>query len=157
MTPDWPAGRYNRGVKIASLVLIAFTLAACSRTAIDNKDAVKAAMIEYLNANSKETGLDPARMDVNVNAVTFDRDQARATVSFTVKGTDAGMTLNYTLGRDGNKWVVTGKDAAAGPHPIAGPQTGAAPEASPLPDIPLPGQQGKLPAGHPAVDSGSKK
>jgi hypothetical protein len=78
--------------------------------------------------------------------VAFERDQARATVSFTVKGTDSGMQMNYTLGRQGNKWVVTGKDAAAGPHPIAGPQDA-------VPTIPLPGQQGALPDGHPPVES----
>ena len=154
MIPNQPSGRYNRDVKTASLVLTALTLAACSRIDIDNKDAVKAAMVEYLASRTKETGLDPQRMDITVSAVAFERDVARATVAFTVKGTDAGMSLNYTLDRSGNKWVVRGKqDAAAAPHPIAGPQTGAAPEASPLPAIPLPGQQGTLPAGHPPVDS----
>jgi len=135
---------------------VALLLAACSKSDIDNKEAVKAAMVEYLNSHSKETGLDPQRMDISVNAVAFERDQARATVAFTVKGTDAGMQMNYTLARDGNKWAVTGKDGT-GPHPIAGPQTGAAPDASPLPAIPLPGQQGKLPAGHPAVNPGTTK
>ena len=136
---------------------MALMLAACSRSAIDNKDAVKAAMVEYLNSRSKETGLDPQRMDINVNAVAFERDLARATVSFTVKGTDAGMQMNYTLDRSGDKWVVRGKsDATTGPHPITGPQTGAAPEPSPLP-IPLPGTQPALPAGHPAVVPSSKK
>ena len=149
------------GVKKACLVSVAaLMLAACSRTNIENKDAVKAAMVEYLTSHSNETGLDPARMDINVSAVAFERDVARATVAFTVKGTDTGMQLNYTLGRQGNKWVVTGKDAAAGPHPIAGPPAGEAPgpvkEASPLP-MPLPGTQGALPAGHPAVNPGPAK
>jgi len=143
-------------VKIACLICVALMLAACSRSDIDNKEAVKAAMVEYLNSHSKETGLDPSGMDITVNAVAFERDQARATVAFTVKGTDAGMQMNYTLARDGNKWKVTGKDGT-GPHPIAGPQTGAAPGASPLPPIPLPGQQGTLPAGHPAVNPGTTK
>ena len=159
MIPNRQSGGYNRDVKTASLVLMALMLAACSRTDINNKDAVKAAMIVYLSSRTKETGLDPARMDINVNAVAFERDVAHATVSFAVKGTDSGMSLNYTLDRSGDKWVVRGKqDAATGsPHPVAGPQTGDAPEASPLPAIPLPGQQGRLPAGHPAVDSSSKK
>jgi len=146
------------GVKKAWLALLLLTLAACSKTDIDNKDAVKAAMVEYLSAHSKETGLDPSRMDISVNAVAFERDTARATVSFTVKGTDSGMQLNYTLERSGNKWVVKGKDATTGPHPIAGPQEGAEPSpASPLPNIPLPGQQGTLPAGHPPVSPGQLK
>lgn len=136
---------------------MALMLAACSRNDIDNKEAVRAAMAEYLTSRTAETGLDPQRMDINVDAVAFERDVARATVSFTVKGTDSGMQLNYTLDRKGNKWVVRGKqDATAGPHPVAGPQTGAAPEA-PAISIPLPGQQGKLPEGHPPVDSSPKK
>lgn len=126
-------------MKTACLVLCALTLAACSRKDIDNKDAVKAAIVEYLSARSKETGLDPQRMDINVNAVAFERDTARATVSFTVKGTDSGMQLNYTLARSGNKWVVKSKDATTGPHPLAEPQSGV------------------LPEGHPPVGAGSKK
>ena len=141
-------------MKIACLICVALLLAACSKSDIDNKEAVKAAMVEYLNSHSKETGLDPQRMDISVNAVAFERDQARATVAFTVKGTDAGMQMNYTLARDGNKWAVTGKDGT-GPHPIAGPQKGT--EVDVLPSIPLPGQQGKLPEGHPAVNPGTTK
>jgi len=155
MIPKQPIGRYNRGVKKACLICLALLLAACSRKAIDNKEAVREAMIAYLNEHTKETGIDPTAMDVNVSAVAFERDTARATVAFTVKGTGSGMQMNYTLAREGNKWVVTGKDSAAGPHPIAGPQTGAAPEASPI-TIPLPGQQGTLPAGHPAVPGTTK-
>jgi len=144
------------GVKKAWLVFVAaLLLAACSRTNIDNKDAVKAAIVEYLTSHSKETGLDPASMDINVSAVAFESDVARATVAFTVKGTSSGMQLNYTLGRKGDKWVVTGKDAS-GPHPITGATTGDAPGASPLP-MPLPGTQGALPAGHPAVNPGTAK
>ncbi len=136
-------------MKKAWLVLFALTLAACSRKDIDNKDAVKAAVVEYLSSRSKETGLDPQRMDIHVNAVAFERDTARATVSFTVKGTDAGMQLNYTLERSGNKWIVKSKDSTTGPHPLAEPQSGTPPAP--------PGAQGALPEGHPPLDSGSKK
>ena len=130
---------------LASLALL---LAACSNKDINTKEAVREAMVEYLGSTSKSTGIDPSAMDVNVSAVAFERDTARATVAFTVKGTDSGMQMNYTLQRKGDKWVVTGKDSTSGPHPIAGPQTGS--EAAP-PSAPT------LPQGHPPVDSGTKK
>lgn len=133
-------------MKKAWPLLIALTLAACSRKDIDNKDAVKAAIVEYLSSRTKETGLDPDRMDINVSAVAFERDTARATVSFAVKGTGSGMQLNYTLERKGNKWAVKSRDATTGPHPLAEPLSGAAS-----------GAQGALPEGHPPVDAGSKK
>ena len=39
-------------------------------------------MIEYLEKNKSATGIDPSAMDVAVDAVQFERDTARATVSF---------------------------------------------------------------------------
>lgn len=138
MIPNCLRYRYNRDVKKALLVSLALIAAACSKADIDNKDAVRAAMIDYLDAQTKQTGLDPATMDINVNAVAFERDTARATVSFLIKGTQSGMQMNYTLTRSGNKWQVTGKDTASGPHPIVAP-----------------GDAPGLPAGHPpTVESG---
>ena len=103
-------------------------------------------MISYLETNKAATGLDPAAMDVRVDAVQFERDTARATVSFLIKGSDQGMQGNYTLTRDGNKWGnVKRQNLTAAPHgvePVGGappPATGAAPAPGPAPD------QGKAP------------
>jgi len=96
----------------------------------------------------------------------IERDTARATVSFLVKGTTNGMQGNYTLTRQGDKWGgVTRQSMTAAPHGVE-PVGGAAPPATgaaPAPDqgktailpVPLPGQQQQLPAGHPPV-SGTK-
>ena len=124
-------------------------------------------MVEYLETNKAATGLDPAAMDVKVDAVQFERDTARATVSFLIKGTSQGMQGNYTLTRDGNKWgKVTRQNITAAPHgvePVGGaapPATGAAPAPdqgkAPLLPVPLPGTQQQLPAGHPPVPAGTK-
>jgi hypothetical protein len=75
-------------------------------------------------------------MDVDVVAMTFERDTARATVAFKVKNGDAGMQLNYTLDRKDDKWVVQPRQESGGGH-------GAV-----LPDG-TPG--GQLPPGHPAT------
>jgi len=153
-------------VKHALLVSATFVAAllgavACSNANIDNKDAVRAAMVEYLEKSKASTGIDPAAMDINVDAVQFERDTARATVSFLIKGSDQGMQGNYTLTRDGNKWGnVTRQNMTAAPHGV-GSVNEPAPAAVPQPEsgqesllpIPLPGQQQALPSGHPPVES----
>src|SRR4051812_37291556 len=102
-------GMYNRGVKRVALVLAALLLAACARKNIENKEAIRTAVVEYLSSRQAQTGLDMSTMDVNVLAMTFERDTARASVEFRVKNSDAGMQLNYTLDRKGDKWVVQPK------------------------------------------------
>lgn len=72
-------------------------------------------MVDYLKTTSASTGLDPNAMDVVINAVTFERDTAHASVSFLVKGTDQGMNMNYTLRREDDKWVVEGRQDATMP------------------------------------------
>lgn len=155
------------GVKFplsAMLTVAAMFCAACSSSNIDNKEAVKAAMVQYLESNKAATGLDPAAMDVNVDAVQFERDTARATVSFLIKGTSQGMQGNYTLSREGDHWGnVKRQNLTAAPHGgdvNQAPPTGAAPQGgdgkSPLIPVPLPGTQQELPAGHPPVPTGTK-
>jgi hypothetical protein len=85
----------------------------------------------------------------------FERDTARATVAFMIKGTDQGMRGNYTLTRTGDKWGnVTRQNLTAAPHDIEGPDQ----EKEPLLPV-IPGTAGKsqdLPAGHPPVPAGTK-
>ena len=82
-------------------------------------------------------------MDVVVNAVTFERDTAHASVSFVVKGSQEGMNMNYALRRDGDKWVVEGPQDAT--MPAHGFDAGEI----------EPGAE--MPAGHPAVgDAGEE-
>ena len=122
--------------RIVALVLTV-VLAACSRGNIENKDAVRQAVIDYLQSRKAQTGLDVSTMDVTVTAMQFERDVARATVSFTIKNTNQGMQKNYTLDRNGDKWVVRPETGGDG-HGVVLPPEGAAPT-------------GALPPGHPAV------
>ncbi len=135
-------------------------LAACSKD-IQNSDAVKQGVIDYLQERKSQTGLDMNLMQVDVVSVSFEKDQARATMMFRPKtGADAaGMQLAYTLHRKGNAWVVQpNNEAGANPHGGAG---GGEPSALPPnhPALPEGGAQppegGALPPGHPPV--GSKK
>jgi hypothetical protein len=145
-------------VKRLSLLSAALLLAACSRKDIQNPEAVRQAVIEDLKARQAKTGVDLSSMTVEVPSVTFNKDEARANVSFNPKGGQGGMQMPYTLTRKGDKWEVTERGA---PHATALPP-GA--EDQPLPAGhpsmgAIPGQSSgqstdsqSLPAGHPAVD-----
>jgi hypothetical protein len=80
-------------------------------------------------------------MDVNVMAMTFERDTARATVEFRVKNSEAGMQLNYTLDRKGDKWVVQARQDSGQGHGVVQPEA--------------PGVA--LPPGHPSVPVSPKQ
>ncbi len=122
------------------LAAVALLLAACGQKNIENKEAIRQAVVEYLNARQAQTGLDMSTMDVNVMAMTFERDTARATVEFRVKNGDGGMQINYTLDRKGDKWVVQARQDAGQGHGVVAPGSGTA----------SPGT-GQLPPGHPSI------
>ena len=129
--------RGNRCIigEVKRIVLTAgmLVLAACARKNIENKDAIRQAVVEYLSLRQSQTGLDVSAMDVNVTAMAFERDTARATVDFRVKNGEGGMQFNYTLDRKGDKWVVQARQDSGQAHGIV-----------------TPADKGDLPAGHPA-------
>lgn len=127
----------------------AILLAACAGD-IQNTEAVRQGVLEYLNARTAQTGLDMNLMQVTVSSVSFQGGtEARATVSFRPKGGGDGggpMTMNYTLDRKGSKWVVRGRtESGANPH-------GGTPQMAPVQPGTLP-PGGALPPGHPPVGS----
>ncbi len=112
-------------------------LCACNKDP-KTKEAVKQGVIEHLG---KGAGLDLSAMDVEVTAVSFAGEQAKATVNFRPKSTpDQGMQMNYTLESKGNKWIVMKKAGnSSSPHGDA--------TLAPAPGAPA----GDLPPGHPPV------
>ena len=158
-------------IGLVSLYVAAALLAACSKTNIDNQEALRSAMVDYLVKNQSSIGIDPNAMDVKIDAATFEGDTAHATVGFLIKGTDQGMHGNYSFTRQGDKWGdVKRQGAMAGPHggdtsgadPATNPHGGGAPPSAapsgqePLLPVPLPGQQNSqqpLPAGHPPINT----
>jgi hypothetical protein len=142
-------------VKRLLLLSAAILLASCSRKDIQNPEAIRQAVMEDLQARQAKTGVDLSSMRVEVPSVTFNRDEARASVSFLPKGGQGGMQMPYTLIRKGDKWVVTERGA---PHADALP---AGASSQPLPAGhpsfgAIPGEsangQTQLPAGHPPVN-----
>lgn len=111
-------------------------LAGCSRN-IQTSEAVRAGVIKHLSQNS---GLNLAQMDIEVTSVTFRDNEADAVVGFKPRGAAAtsGMSMRYTLERQGSEWVVKKKADSGMGH-------GMMPSDSALP--------GQLPSGHPPVEA----
>jgi hypothetical protein len=140
-----------------TVIAVAMLLAACSKD-IQNTESVKQGVIDYLKARTAQTGLDMSSLNIDVASVAFEKDQARATVSFSPKTGQSGgpMTINYVLDRKGNKWVVRGRtENGVNPHgnvppggntamPPGHPATGTQPGMPP---------SGNLPPGHPPIGS----
>jgi hypothetical protein len=145
-------------VKLLLLVPAALLLAACSRKDIQTPEAVRQAVMEDLQARQAKTGVDLSSMKVEVPSVTFNKDEARATVSFLLIKGGGGMQIPYTLTRKGDKWVVTERGAAHADALPAGASGQALPAGHPAVGA-IPGASnggapdGQLPAGHPPVQS----
>jgi hypothetical protein len=133
---------HNRIVTRQSISLAAavFLLAGCAKD-INNKEAVRVAVVEYLNKKAESTGLNVAQMEVQVGSVSFQKDQAQAMVNIKPKGMPDGMQMSYALVRKGDKWEVKGKqDSGMNPH--GGELPSSAPPAQP-------NSNPALPPGHP--------
>jgi hypothetical protein len=135
-------------------LLAALILCGCSRNNIDNKEAVRQGVVDYLNQRKGSTGLDMSRMNVEVSDVKFNKDEAAAMVSFVPKDTKVGgMSMGYVLERKGGKWVVKGrKESGANPHGAVGGMGGGMPEGMGAPAPAMPGG-GEMPPGHPPTGS----
>jgi hypothetical protein len=122
--------------------------AACNRSNIDNKEAVRQGVVDYLAKRKQQTGLDMNLMNVEVSNVTFEKNEAKAMVSFKPKGSEGasgGMTMGYTLERQGDKWIVKGRQES-GLNPHGG---GAMGSPGGTPGAVEPGAQ--MPPNHPPV------
>lgn len=126
------------------LIAVLALVAACSRD-IQNSEAVRQGVLDYLTERKTQTGLDPAQMQIDIASVSFQKDEARATVMFRPKNSPdpTPMTIPYLLDRKGNQWVVRPHGQGGGnPHGGGGGE-GTAPEA--------------LPPGHPAIPNQGPK
>jgi hypothetical protein len=132
----------------AVLALAAFCLlAGCGRN-IENKEQVRADILDHL---AKNTGLDLKSLDVDVNNVVFEKNQAKATVAFRPKGVSSindGMVMVYTLEPKNGHWVVVGRADSQGHGFGASPANPALPPGHP--------SVNGLPPGHPGVDGGAQ-
>ncbi len=138
---------YNRHVIRTPFLVAALLLAGCSKN-IDTTDAVRLGVMDYLNG--LKIGLDVSNMQVDVTAVSFEKDRAHATVTITPKSTgQGGMQLAYDLDRKDDKWVVHGNAMTAGSAHGAQDTQGNAP--APAPPNGTQPDASQLPPGHPAA------
>ncbi len=143
------AREYNRDVRQILPIAVAALAAACSRD-IQNPEAVKRGVLQYLDERKAQTGLDPAQMQIDIGSVSFERNEARAAVIFRPKNEPdpQPLSITYVLDRKGNRWVVRPHAASSGnPHgaelPPGHPGAGG-----------VDGQP--LPPGHPAIPEGPR-
>ena len=146
-----------RPTLIAAVAMSLILLAGCNKD-IQNQDAVRKGVMNYLSKRS-----DLLAMDVSVSSVAFREGEATAQVHFQAKGNDspaAGMTMQYVLERKDGQWMVKGRTGANSSHGASGPGVNAVPGQGNLPGsldgmprIPAPGGAGStsLPPDHPTV------
>jgi len=112
-------------------------------------DLVRQAVEEHVR-NDREVNL--SAMDMSVDSVNFNGDQAQANVTFRVKQGGSSMEMIYWLKRQGKLWQVAKSQPADGPfvHPPIDPTH---PSASPNPAVrAMPDVQEFL-DNHPATNS----
>jgi hypothetical protein len=109
-------------VRKTPLIAALLLLAACTKD-IQNSDAVRNSIVDYLKARQEKTGLNMDMMKVDVSSVTFSSagKEAHASVMFTPKAGGSGMQMGYTLDRKGDVWVVRPHaEGGENPHGAAG-------------------------------------
>ncbi|MBZ5623130.1 MAG: hypothetical protein LAQ69_31075 [Acidobacteriia bacterium] len=149
-------------MRICAVLLLVFSLAACNR-GVQSNEAVRQGVLDHL-AQSK-TSLNLGGMDITLKSVKFSGNEADAMVSITPKGADpaAGMSINYHMQQQGNKWVVVSRQdphgAIATPDG-ANPHGGGAVPETPNPHgggMAAPGGSTKMPSPDDLPPTGKKK
>jgi hypothetical protein len=107
--------------KLALIAAVAI-LSACKHD-IQNMDAVRNGVVDYLKERQPKTGLNVDLMKVDILNLSFSSSgaEAHATVMFTPKQGGGGMQMPYTLDRKGDKWIVRGHaEGGENPHGASG-------------------------------------
>jgi hypothetical protein len=136
-----------KSVLIGAVALL-LSLAGCSKRNVDSLEAVRQGVIRDISKN-----VNVGAMDVKVVSVSFRDKEADAVVSFAPKGgtPQQGLTMNYTLERQGPDWHI--KKRAQGDlqrhaaQPPPGATTGGGASG---------GDSSQLPPGHPSLNGGGQ-
>lgn len=136
-------------IPVVSVLALSIALLGGCKKDIQNKEAVRQGVLNYLSKRG-----DLMAMDVTVGDVTFRDNEANATVHFQAKGNNspaAGMSMSYVLERKGSLWQVKGRSGSDAPHgmPSSGPGETLPPG---HPTVSPEGASPALPPGHPTVE-----
>jgi ABC-type iron transport system FetAB ATPase subunit len=96
----------------ALLAIVVMGIGSACKRSIDNQEAVRQAVIDYL---SKRSNLNVSAMNVDVASVTFRSNEADAVVAITARGAAPGqpMSMRYTLERQGDHWIISQRRTGA--------------------------------------------
>ena len=141
---SWAASLHRAKMNFVKRTLLAIStlvlmLTGCTKD-INNKEAIRTAVIEHLTARQGQIGLSLETMNIDVGSMSFQKDQATATISFKPKAGGEGMQIPYAFERKGDKWTVRSR-MESGP---GGHGSGQA----------IPPSEGALPPGHPPAGAG---
>jgi hypothetical protein len=111
-------------VRLIYPLLLIVCLAGCQHGGANNTEAVRLGVIDHL----VQAKFDMAAMDIKVNSVKYNGEQADADVAVLLKGkSDAPpMNFRYHLEHQANKWVVVGMAQDSGHSGSVGGDPGAA-------------------------------
>lgn len=150
---------------IGVLVLL-IGIGACKKQAND-KDAIRAGILQHLTSIGT---LNMSAMDMDIQSVSVNGNQAHAEVEFRLKNSGtpgAGMHIAYNLEKRDGAWVVLKSQSLGGmiqhPDPGQNPHTnpdvhsGAMPNFNEILNPSAPPTKGALPPGHPPVDSSEQR
>ena len=135
---------------VSTVATVLLVLGGCSNKNVDTLDAVKQGVVRDIAKN-----VNIGAMDVNVVSVSFRDKEADAVVSFAPKGgtPQQGMTMNYTMERQGAEWHIKKRGpsahAAQQPPGAAGAMGSAGMGGGSTPDN---GNSATLPPGHPPMN-----
>lgn len=129
-------------------------LATACKKETNSKDALRQAVIDHL-ATRKGLDLNMASLNIVITAMNVREKDADATVSFEPRGGGSGMSMKYNFERQGDKWVVKGKQDSGAAHGAAAPPEDSVQLPPGHPPATSPG--GALPPDHPPLGSGKQK
>ena len=135
-------------IPVTSVLALSIALLSACQKNIEDKEAVRQGVLNYLSKRG-----DLVAMDVTVADVSFTDKEANATVHFQAKGNSspaAGMSMDYVLERKGNQWEVKGRNGSDPAHgmPSSGPGETLPPG---HPTVSPEGTSPAMPSGHPRV------
>ena len=112
-----------------------------SQVLSSDEDAIRQAVEDHVRNNK---GINMSAMDMTVDSITVNGNQAQANATFRLKQGGTSMSMTYTLARHANGWLVLSNQPAGGQfehppmdkiHSNLGSSTVPPPNGSQMPDF----------------------
>lgn len=112
-----------------------------SQVSSSDEDAIRQAVEDHVRNNK---GINMSAMDMTVDSITVNGDQAQANATFRLKQGGTSMSMTYALARHANGWLVLSNQPSGGQfehppmdkiHSSLGSSTVPPPNGSQMPDF----------------------